>query len=308
MVTPKVVKDQLHKIGFKQYGWGSSEVKELPNILLPDEEIFEAANGFYDGGFALLLATDVRVLLIDKKPFNYLTVEDLRFDMINEIDYSHRFIGAKISISTGSKNLVFQSFNQPRLRKLIGHVQDCMATYKKTQQDRQQNQNQHLEEINQRLQAYLIAQHQHQEELEHHLKKAIGDSTPNIGPAPEPSRELADYLYAQSLLAEHRIKNPDLNVPIPPLKIKTDAAEASQPQPQPQPIQTQDAATQISPDELHREGLREILGKRMHAPTMLNPLPTISSAIHKAIHIRLRRSPQQETSSSAPSQQAAEYN
>lgn len=303
MVTPKVVKDQLHKIGFKQYGWGSSEVKELPNILLPGEEIFEAANGFYDGGFALLLATDVRVLLIDKKPFNYLTVEDLRFDMINEIDYSHRFIGAKISISTGSKNLIFQSINQPRLRKLIGHVQDCMATYKKNQQYSQKDQNQHLEEINQRLQAYLIAQHQHQEELEHHLKKAIGNNTAGINPAPQPSKELSDYLYAQSLLAQHRIKNPDLNVPIPPLKIKTETADTKQ-----QTAQTQGAASQISPDELHREGLREILSKRMHPPTMLNPLPTISGAIHKAIRVRLRRSPSADTTSPVSGQQTPEYN
>ena len=302
MVTPKVVKDQLNKIGFKQYGWGRAEVRELPNILLPDEEIYEAANGFYDGGFALLLATDVRVLLIDKKPFNFLTVEDLRFDMINEIDYSHRLLlGATINISTGSKNLRFQSLNQPKLRKLIGHVQDCMANAKKTQQNSQQDQNQHLEEINQRLQAYLIAQHQHQEELEHHLKSAIGSSTTPVNPAPEPSKELSDYLYAQSLLAQHRINNPDLNVSLPPIKINTNSV-ASQQAPPAQPT-----PTNVPVEELHKEGMREVFGRRMHAPlTFINPLPTLSHAIHRAISMRLGRSGGEPTQ--PPSKQATEYN
>src|SRR5438132_639320 len=112
MVSTESVKKQLKRVGFKHNGWGRGEVSELEHILLPDEEVYECVNGIYEGGFALLLATDVRVLLVDKKPLNYLTVEDLRFDMINEIDYSHRLLGAQISIASGDKNLRFRSYNQ----------------------------------------------------------------------------------------------------------------------------------------------------------------------------------------------------
>src|SRR5580698_9033216 len=100
MVSAAIIEEQLKKTGFKYHGWGRTEVQELQNIILPDEQIYEVVNGLYEGGFALLLATDVRVLLVDKKPLNYLTVEDLRFDMINEIDYSHRLFGAQISVTT----------------------------------------------------------------------------------------------------------------------------------------------------------------------------------------------------------------
>src|SRR4051812_34181115 len=119
MVDVGQIHRQLKDLGFNIHGWGRSEVKELANIILPDEEIHEVVNGFYEGGFALLIATDVRVLLIDSKPLNYLKIEDLRFDMINEMDYSHRLLGAQINIATGNKNLRFRSYNQPRLRKLI---------------------------------------------------------------------------------------------------------------------------------------------------------------------------------------------
>src|SRR4051794_1945356 len=93
MVSKQVVAKQLKQIGFKQHGWGKGEIDELPRIMLPNEQILECVNGIYESGFALLVATDVRVLVIDKKPLNYLTVEDLRFDMINEMDYSHRLFG-----------------------------------------------------------------------------------------------------------------------------------------------------------------------------------------------------------------------
>src|SRR5947209_20004383 len=99
MVDVKSVEAQLKRIKFDQKGWGKAEIKELPNILSPDEKIYECANGIYDGGFALLVSTDMRVLLVDKKPLNFLRVDDLRFDMINDIDYSHRLLGAQITIN-----------------------------------------------------------------------------------------------------------------------------------------------------------------------------------------------------------------
>jgi|GEM_PF-604423 len=200
MVTKHSVDEQLKKIHFNLHGWGRTEINELPNVLLPDEEIYECVNGIYEGGFALLVATDLRVLLIDKKPLNYLTVEDMRFEMINEIDYSHRLVGANISISTGYKDLKFTSFNQYRLRKLIGHVQHCMAESKKKQSEHQEDQKLHLEQINRQLQTYLLAQHQQQQKMQEQLQAG---RQPAIEPV-RPNPELSDYLYARSLLAQHK--------------------------------------------------------------------------------------------------------
>lgn len=229
MVSAHSIEEQLKRIHFNQHGWGRSEARELPHIILPDEEIYEVVNGIYEGGFALLVATDIRVLLIDKKPMNFLTVEDLRFDMINEIDYNHRMIGARISISAGAKNLKFRSYNQQRLRKLITHVQHCIADGKRQQVDQQVDQKQHLEQINQQLQAYLIAQHQNQTQMQQRMERAenIGST---IVPMPQqleplrPSPELSDFLYAQSLLADYR-KNeaqgrPQPTVPDAPSRIE----------------------------------------------------------------------------------------
>lgn len=237
MVTKESIEKQLKKIGFNYHGWGRTEISELPDIMLPDEKIFECVNGFYEGGFALLVATNVRVVLVDKKPLRYLTVEDLRFDMISEIDYSHRLMAAQINISTGSKNLRFISINQQRLRKLIGHVQHSMAENKKKQAQHGEDQKLHLEQINKQLQAYLLAQHQQQQKIQEYLEKNDGQSVDlDIQPV-RPSPELSDYLYAQSLLAEHGGK----------------AENAGK------------GGGRASSEELYNEGVQEVFGRRAQA-------------------------------------------
>jgi hypothetical protein len=271
MVSQEIVHEQLGRLGFKPHGWGRAEVNELPNILLPEEEIHDLVNGFYEGGFALLVATDVRLLLIDKKPLNYLTVEDLRFDQINELDYSHRLMGAYITISSGSKTLKFRSYNQPRLRKVINHVQHSMAELKKQQNSHQEDQKTHLEQINQQLQAYLIAQHHQQEQMRQHLQtQAITVPAAAIEPL-KPSPELADFLYAQSLLAEYRAQNGKLPV-------ETVATEQA-PIPASPPVIEQVAAASNA-TELYNEATQEVFGKyvQQHADSAETATPTSDAA------------------------------
>ncbi len=308
MVSQQSVKDQLAKIGFNNNGWGRTEIGELHKLLLPDEELFEVVNGFYEGGFAMLVATDVRVLLIDKKPLNYLTVEDLRFDMINEIDLNHRVIGANISIATGNKTLKFTSLNQARLRKLIGHVQHCMAQTKRQQNNHAEDQKSHLEQINQQLQAYLVAQHQNQLQMQQIQAARQAGTTPPPAPEPvKPSPELSDFLYAQSLLAQYQAQTGKLGeIAALPEELRqqvtiTPAATASQPV-----AQTAD---------LYNEAVKEVFGNKnsgvIHMPTIpkpleINPLKVAYSKLPMALRNRKFGRPSFHAHSGQDEQQAAQ--
>jgi hypothetical protein len=244
MVDAKSVHTQLKRLKFDTRGWGRAEINELPNILSPDEKIYECVNGLYEGGFALLVATNVRVLLVDKKPLNFLTVEDLRFDMINQIDYNHRLMGASITISTGYKTLKFTSYNKPRLRKLINHVQDRMSEIKKEENEHQENQKQHLAAINQQLQSYLLAQHQQFLQLQQQQAQGFPAQFQPVKPSPE----LSDYLFAQSLMQQFGNKADD--------EQKQKPVETEQEKPT-----LLAAAKPTSVDDLYDEGYREIFGK-----------------------------------------------
>lgn len=125
-VRLKELEDQLKRIGCNYRFWGRTELKELANVLLPGEIVEHCVNGSYEGGFALLAATDQRLLLIDKKPL-YLTLEDIRFDMIVEIDFNHRLLSANIFICTPNKSLRFVGYNHARLRAMFHFVQTRVA-------------------------------------------------------------------------------------------------------------------------------------------------------------------------------------
>lgn len=122
MVNPKLVTKQLRQIGCDYTSWGRTEVKELANVLMDNEQIMQAVNGYYDGGFALLCATNLRVLIVDKKPF-LLTVDDMRYDMIAEVDYSSRLLTAVLHIVTPMHSLAFVSWSRAKLRKSMNYIQ-----------------------------------------------------------------------------------------------------------------------------------------------------------------------------------------
>lgn len=122
MVTLATVEAQLKAVGCQFRFWGRAELRELCQILLPGEKIAQAVNGQYDAGFAMLVATDFRVLLIDKKP-KYLTLKDIRYDMITELDFSGRMMNSTIRIYTPNKELRFTSTSAKKLRTLFNHTQ-----------------------------------------------------------------------------------------------------------------------------------------------------------------------------------------
>lgn len=122
MVSHREVEAQLKRIGVEIRVWGRAEMNELANILLPTEQIIQCLNGRYAGGFAMICATDQRVFIIDKKPL-FLTIEDIRYDMISEINFSRRLLNSTVVISSMNKQVFFTTFRQNRLRELTSYIQ-----------------------------------------------------------------------------------------------------------------------------------------------------------------------------------------
>lgn len=147
MVDIQVVEDQLKAIGADFHLWGRAEKKELHRVLVPGEVIHHCINGRYEGGFAMLCATDRRLLLIDKKPL-YLSLEDVRYDMISEVDFSHRLLDATMKICTVNKTVTFTSWHNGWLRKLTAFLQD------RVMETRQQ----HIQPTQVQLPAYQLGQ------------------------------------------------------------------------------------------------------------------------------------------------------
>ena len=136
MVELQDVEQQLQQTGHIIRFWGRSEFRELCRVLAPGEVVTEFVNGYYLGGFAMLAATNRRLLLVDSKPM-FLTIEAIWYDKISQVDYNHRLVTATISIFTFNKILNFLSFNNGRLREVLIHIQEEMAKIRAEQEQSQ---------------------------------------------------------------------------------------------------------------------------------------------------------------------------
>jgi hypothetical protein len=122
MVALQEVERQLEAIGANSRFWGRAEIVELQHILVAGEQIQACLNGRYQGGFATFVATDQRLLLVDKKLF-YLTVEDMRYDMIAEVDFSAQLFSGTMRVCTPTKNLAFTAYHPKTLRQVASYIQ-----------------------------------------------------------------------------------------------------------------------------------------------------------------------------------------
>lgn len=144
MVSLHTVEEQLKHVGCNFKIWGRAEIRELSNVLMAEETIAQAVNGTYEGGFAMLCVTNYRVLLVDRKPM-LLTIEDIRYDMMAEVDFHNRLLGSTVRVFTPMRNLVFSSWSQHRLRKCVNYIQQRVMEIRQhgmiAQQLQMQNQN-----------------------------------------------------------------------------------------------------------------------------------------------------------------------
>lgn len=105
--------------------------------MAEDETVKQCVNGHYEGGFAMLVATDKRLLLVDQKPM-YLTIEAMWYDKIASVDYNYRMLNASICIFGMNKEITFTSWNHSRLREVLMYSQKRMAEAKAAEENQNQ--------------------------------------------------------------------------------------------------------------------------------------------------------------------------
>lgn len=145
MISLSQVEQQLKKVGCHFRFWGRGEIRALASVLTSDEQIAHCVNGRYEGGFAMLCVTDQRLLLVDHKPM-FMAIEDIRFDMIAEIDYSSQLLISNVKVITPNKTLNFGSWSQYHLREVLNYTQQKMLELR-----------QQYHTINQQVQPILVA-------------------------------------------------------------------------------------------------------------------------------------------------------
>ncbi len=116
------VKAALKDVGVGKLGIVSQEGRYLPRIIHQDETIGGAVYGWLNGESVMLIATDRRVLFIDKKPL-FIHEDEITYDVVSGVSFSHAGLGSLITLHTRIRDYAVRTYNQKALQIFVDYIE-----------------------------------------------------------------------------------------------------------------------------------------------------------------------------------------
>lgn len=142
MATLDEIKKQIKNLNTGSKLLGMKEIKALPDILWEDEKLEKLVQGFYENGNGILIATDKRLVFVDKGMIYGIRVEDFPYNKISSIQYQTGILGGKITI--------FASGNKAEIKRVAKAQAKNFGDYVRARiskiQNNLNNTNQHTED------------------------------------------------------------------------------------------------------------------------------------------------------------------
>ena len=133
MPTLDEIKKQISSINETSKLIGRKEIKELPDILWEDEIVENLIQGFYNNGNGILVATNRRLIFIDKGLLYGLKVEDFPLDKISTIQYSTGMLMGKLTIFTSGNKAVIDNVDKKDVRLFGDFVRNKISSKDNTE-------------------------------------------------------------------------------------------------------------------------------------------------------------------------------
>lgn len=108
----------------------SKEVKYLPTILEEGEVIQYATSGSINGNTALMLCTNLRVLIIDRGMIYGTRSTEVPLDMVNGVSYSQGLVLGKIDIVNGSQHVLVENVDKKTAPIMVNIIKKVAQAYK----------------------------------------------------------------------------------------------------------------------------------------------------------------------------------
>lgn len=124
MPTLDEIKEQINGLDGVSRFVSRKEIKELPHILWEDENVEDILPGTYNNGNGILVATNSRLIFIDKGLVFGLKVEDFPLDKITSIQYSTGLMFGKLTIFASGNKAVIDNCEKVRVRKFGDNIRN----------------------------------------------------------------------------------------------------------------------------------------------------------------------------------------
>lgn len=124
------IKSQIQTIDGASKFFGFKEIKQLPDILWEDELIEKLVQGFYNTGQGILVATNKRLIFVDKGLIYGLRVEDFPYDKITSIQYKTGLLFGEIKIFASGNKADITQINKQQTRDFAEYVRARISSVK----------------------------------------------------------------------------------------------------------------------------------------------------------------------------------
>lgn len=122
MPTLEEIKKQISNIDDASRLLGHKEIKELPNILWEDEKVEKLVQGYYAGATGILVATNTRLVFVDKGLIYGLKVEDFPYDKISSIQYKTGMLLGELTIYASGNRADIKNVEKKLVRNFAEFV------------------------------------------------------------------------------------------------------------------------------------------------------------------------------------------
>lgn len=116
------IRKELKAAGAVAYDLHLPETQYLPNLLHPDEHIKGSVYGKYKAGRGALIATDQRVLFVDKKPL-FLHYDELSFLVIGGVTFTKSGFVGRVTLHTRLGDYSLRTLNLKNAANFVNYIE-----------------------------------------------------------------------------------------------------------------------------------------------------------------------------------------
>lgn len=116
------IRQALRNLGVSNWGVSSMEARYLPSIIHANEQIGAVLYGFCEGSFSMLVATDRRIIFLDKKPL-FVVEDEIDYHVISGVSYGRAGFGSTVVLHTRIKDFAIRTFNDRCAKSFVTYIE-----------------------------------------------------------------------------------------------------------------------------------------------------------------------------------------
>lgn len=122
--------DELRAAGASSYALNSMEGRYLHTVIHQSEHIGGVVYGKHKDGMAMLVATDKRVIFIDKKPM-FVNLEEIKYDVVSGVSMGKSGFSSEVILHTRIKDFALKTINNKGSINFVSYIDSNWLESKK---------------------------------------------------------------------------------------------------------------------------------------------------------------------------------